>query len=63
MKEYKITVKSEIEEVYYIDADSNDEAINIATEYFLDELSENNNDTVKINNIYVNIDKIKRNLD
>lgn len=63
MKEYKITVKSEIEEVYYIDADSNDEAINIATEYFLDELSENNNDTVKINNIYVNIDKIKKNLD
>lgn len=58
MKEYLITVTSEVTKHYMIDATSNEEAITAALDYFMEESNELETKNTKINNVKVNIESI-----
>lgn len=58
MKEYLITVTSEITKHYMIDASSNEEAITAALDYFMEGSDELETNDTKMNNVKVNIESI-----
>lgn len=58
MKEYLITVTSEITKHYIIDAASNEEAICTALDYFIEGTEEIEEEYTEMNNVKVNIDSI-----
>lgn len=57
MKEYLITVTSEVTKHYMIDASSNEEAICAALDYFMEGSEELEKDS-EMNNVMVNIESI-----
>lgn len=58
MKEYLITVTSEVTKHYMIDAASNEEAICTALDYFMEGSEELKNNDTEMNNVKVNIESI-----
>ncbi len=56
MKEYLITVSSDVKKHYLIDASSNEEAISIAVDYFMDGVQELEISSPKISNLKVSIE-------
>lgn len=58
MKEYLITVTSEVTKHYMIDAASNEEAICVALDYFMEGSEELETTDAKVNNVKVNIESI-----
>lgn len=58
MKEYLITVTSEITKHYIIDAASNEEAICTALDYFIEGTEEIEEEYTEMNNVKVNIDSV-----
>ncbi len=58
MKEYLITVTSEVTKHYMIDASSNEEAICAALDYFMEGSEELETKDTEMNNVKVNIESI-----
>ena len=58
MKEYLITVTSEITKHYMIDAASNEEAICTALDFFIEGTEELEEDYTEMNNVKVNIESV-----
>lgn len=58
MKEYLITVTSEVTKHYMIDAPSNEEAICTALDFFVEETTDSKEKDTKMNNVKVNIESI-----
>lgn len=59
VKEYLITVTSEITKHYMIDAASNEEAISTALDYFIEGTEELEEDYTEMNNVKVNIESFE----
>lgn len=58
MKEYLITVTSEVTKHYLIDATSNNEAISDAIDYFIEGEGALEQDSLEMNNVKIKIESI-----
>lgn len=58
MKEYLITVTSEVTKHFMIDASSNEEAICTALDFFVEETTNPKGNDTKMSNVKVNIESI-----